>query len=1142
MIITISGLHNEWGGDDLSPYVDRTSFHVESIVSNRIDTCEFTIMDTLPPTFVIRKRAEIVIYDAPGCQDDPGNPGNITTTWLRGQAPIVDPPPFPPFGSDALWTPRLFGGYVSQPDYSLDGAQRYIAISNQDYTVRVKTTVCNRSYAPDLTHPPGWTDAQVVKDVFSRYLPDIDTTNVHQALSTYLPVITFPVHTIEQFLTRIVKLSLAFYRIDYYKRLIYGPPGTLLAPFGISHDPTIVDAVVTAARVNLLTENEATIRQDESNWWLPYNLLTQNEASIETDASGWSASTNCSVARSSTTSYDGGSSLAMTAVASGSMTAILANFVPIVQETTLYPFERHTISARFRSSTTGRSCAITANFYDALGSFLGSSTSTSVTDMSSGWVQASVNAAPPIAASLLKVVVTVLGAAAGEVHYVDLICAIPETRYQSGSTTYGIPAGCLDTATSPTPVDGGTVLQVRNVTGRTLDLSRTIPVTTGQQYTFSFDVYHASGSTETFRFGMRFFDDVFSTSWSDFTTVASVPTSTWTRVSIQMTVPTASGMLPISGSSYYGGSEYGSSPYGGSADETIGVDLASLHMRPHIQPTTMNEGAIFYIDAACLESGFTDGTYITATPQRTFMNLLGENEASFENNPNGTYTSATNINVGGWIVNGYATSAGEGPSSGYGVGVPAPIGNGVGIFRSDDMSVARSLSSILAHSIDIGAPVMLTFSGSFYGDADLGNATVTLMLEFHDSLGRVLFTASDRKFTIANGTWTRRDFTYQNDDPRVESVVPLWFFNFPSGGTFARVAVDALQLRQGPPAVYQDPNTPPDLPTSPDPPRTPSVPCEELRYTPDFSGMFDRAWIKGATFRGTVNTFTLPAHGDGATNDFQLPAPLDTTVTSGIAVTVDGVDQGQVGILGVDGFLDNRSGYKYDVLIGTGPTAVLGTGVPLVSFKTPPTSGAVIAVTAAFVYPLVQVVTDGPLMAELNNIPFEKVISDRRITTQALAVSVGQQQIRNEGYSKAGGSCTISNKNLGSAYLQPGQLIWIENDTMFAGIYTDLGAPFLINRITLQLIEDIIQPYKVTISFAERVDKGDEDIFDQLLGEQGRVNAALQQSDVNETVSDQQTLSDQTTFDVETITTSNIGLAPYHWDASNTKWGYFIWS
>jgi hypothetical protein len=130
----------------------------------------------------------------------------------------------------ANWTSRLFGGYVATPKYTSDGAQRYIGLASQDYTVRLRTTVANMAFANGIS------DQTIIRQIFARYRPDYDTTHVDQVLAAF-PAITYPVHTLEQCLERIIKVTRGYYRADYFKQLWYGVAGQQVAPFNLSDIP-----------------------------------------------------------------------------------------------------------------------------------------------------------------------------------------------------------------------------------------------------------------------------------------------------------------------------------------------------------------------------------------------------------------------------------------------------------------------------------------------------------------------------------------------------------------------------------------------------------------------------------------------------------------------------------------------------------------------------------------------------------------------------------------------------------------------------------------------------------------------------------------------------------------------------------------
>lgn len=216
-------------GADLSGSVERDStFSVEATFGSRMDVLNMTLHDP-DRTLALPDRREIVIYDAQSIADggsgivvDPPwavSPYNIYRTGSRPAARVSTDP--------TQWTPRLFAGYLATPEYSLISTERKIAVSAQDYTYRLRSTVANRAFNAHFT------DAAIVKAVFKAYRPDFNTDNVVSTF-TDMPLISFPVHSLEQFMQRITKITRAIYRVDYFKRLWYGPIGQFPAPFNLA--------------------------------------------------------------------------------------------------------------------------------------------------------------------------------------------------------------------------------------------------------------------------------------------------------------------------------------------------------------------------------------------------------------------------------------------------------------------------------------------------------------------------------------------------------------------------------------------------------------------------------------------------------------------------------------------------------------------------------------------------------------------------------------------------------------------------------------------------------------------------------------------------------------------------------------------
>jgi hypothetical protein len=231
VIVSIAGISaSPLNRGDLSTKLERggdgQDFNVEAQLGSRMDLCTFTLMDEIPGVLAIPDRAEVVIYDAAAGADvtDPPNAISAYNTFRNGAGTEHTSV------TAANWTPRLFAGYVATPKYTAEGPQRYVEISAQDYTFRLRTTVVNQAFSA------GQTDQSIIQTLGQRYRSDFDYSNVMVVTSNF-PAISFPVHTFEQFLQRIVKITRAVYRVDYFKRMFYGLAGQLMAPINFSDRP-----------------------------------------------------------------------------------------------------------------------------------------------------------------------------------------------------------------------------------------------------------------------------------------------------------------------------------------------------------------------------------------------------------------------------------------------------------------------------------------------------------------------------------------------------------------------------------------------------------------------------------------------------------------------------------------------------------------------------------------------------------------------------------------------------------------------------------------------------------------------------------------------------------------------------------------
>lgn len=228
MIVTVRDL---FGGADISDHVERDSkFSVEATFGSRMDILSCVIHDP-DLTYAMPDRREIIVYDT-------------QAMWEGGTGDVVDPPwaisaynilhngPGPAITSidSTTWTPRLFAGYLATPEYQMSSTERMITISAQDYTYRLRSTIINQHTDAGLT------DQAVVRAIFATARPDFNTDNVAETFST-MPALSFPVSSLEQLLQRIIKLTRAVYRVDYYKCLWYGPISQFVAPFSLAEAP-----------------------------------------------------------------------------------------------------------------------------------------------------------------------------------------------------------------------------------------------------------------------------------------------------------------------------------------------------------------------------------------------------------------------------------------------------------------------------------------------------------------------------------------------------------------------------------------------------------------------------------------------------------------------------------------------------------------------------------------------------------------------------------------------------------------------------------------------------------------------------------------------------------------------------------------
>lgn len=146
-----------------------------------------------------------------------------------------------------------------------------------------------------------------------------------------------------------------------------------------------------------------------------HNLLNANEASAETDSSGWTNIANTTVGSTAAQAADGVKSVSMTAIAAADMAmrnAVITR-VPVV------PGDQMTALASLRANTTIRSCKVSIRWYTAASAFISDTNGAAANDSAGGWTNYFATGVAPATAAYATILITVLGGAIGEVHYVD---------------------------------------------------------------------------------------------------------------------------------------------------------------------------------------------------------------------------------------------------------------------------------------------------------------------------------------------------------------------------------------------------------------------------------------------------------------------------------------------------------------------------------------------------------------------------------------------------------------------------------------------------------------------------------------------------------------------------------------------------
>lgn len=281
------------------------------------------------------------------------------------------------------------------------------------------------------------------------------------------------------------------------------------------------------------------------------NLLTTNQASIETDASGWAAS-NAVASRSAAQALNGSASLALTTTAAGDVYAYPAAGVAA---SPVMAGQVYTFVASYRAATVGRAVRTEYAWYTTAGAYIsgGPGPAGNTADNTAGWTQAATTAQAPATAAYATVVVYIVGAAAGEVHYVDAIGLFPDPTgnlvtnpgFENGTAGWnGFGGGTIAASTTQayTGRQSVAITPSSNV-GSGSDFriySDYVKASVGTVLTASVYVWSPVATTGLVQVQH---DNAAGTGtlFTDQGGITAIPASTWTRLTCTATVPAGGG-------------------------------------------------------------------------------------------------------------------------------------------------------------------------------------------------------------------------------------------------------------------------------------------------------------------------------------------------------------------------------------------------------------------------------------------------------------------------------------------------------------------------------------------------------------------------------------------------------------------------
>jgi len=203
------------------------SLALDSRLGKRVSTAQFDIEGEerlATPSLAIANTPAIGGYTLPAVKDE--------VKIDRGAAPFVNCAiaPIVAMKGNSTYLDNFFGGYIASVEIGLTGVRRYYHCTAQDYNSLTTQILVTKSYAAK-------TAKQIIDDLFTAYLSEIDTSEVEDSVATI--TIDWTRIFLDKALDELADIFEREWYIAYDKKLQFFTPVTTAAPFELSDSPAL---------------------------------------------------------------------------------------------------------------------------------------------------------------------------------------------------------------------------------------------------------------------------------------------------------------------------------------------------------------------------------------------------------------------------------------------------------------------------------------------------------------------------------------------------------------------------------------------------------------------------------------------------------------------------------------------------------------------------------------------------------------------------------------------------------------------------------------------------------------------------------------------------------------------------------------